>query len=258
MTVPPRFLLALLAVIYSLMLSGCFPSSRDSANEEKEPHFLNGRSLVNAMDYRGAISAFGKALEVNPHSASAHFELGWLYADKASDPAAAIYHYQRYLELRPGAEKAETIGQHIFRLKQELAKAVLPMPTTPGIQREFEQLASENRRLQAELESLRTAYASRATMTNRLASQEAANRATGASDPTMASHPTDSRPRNSIPTPEVSGNPASTKTHKVQSGETPFSIARKYGLKVETLMLANPGLIPRRMQVGQTLNVPAS
>ena len=258
MTVPTRFLRAMLAVICSVTLSGCFPSTRGPANEEKEPHFLNGRSLVNAMDYQGAINAFDKALEVNPHSASAHFELGWLYADRASDPAAAIYHYQRYLELRPGAENAETIGQHIFRLKQELAKAVLPMPTTPGIQREFEQLASENRRLQAELESLRTAYASRAMMTNLAALQETANRATHTSEPIMVSHATGSQPQTSSPGREVSDNPASARTHKVQSGETPFSIARKYRIKLEELLSANPGLNPRRMQVGQTLNVPAS
>lgn len=253
MTVPTRFLRAMLAVTCSVMLSGCFPSSRGQLNEEKEPHFLNGRSLVNAMDYQGAIKTFGKALEVNPYSAAAHFELGWLYADKVSDPAAAIYHYQRYLELRPGAENAETVGQHIFRLKQELAKAVLPMPTTPGIQREFEQLAAENRRLQAELESVRAAYASRAT--NAYASPDA------------VSHPAKPVRIPDTPTPQASAtepqtstlaaaNPTGTRTHKVQSGETPFSIARKYRINVETLLSANPGLNPRRMQIGQMLNVP--
>jgi hypothetical protein len=30
------------------------------------------------MDYRGAIECFDEALVANPHSASAHFELGWL------------------------------------------------------------------------------------------------------------------------------------------------------------------------------------
>jgi LysM repeat protein len=255
MTVTTRFLRAMLAMICSVMLSGCFPGSRDRLNEEKEPHFLNGRSLVNAMDYQGAIKAFGKALEVNPHSASAHFELGWLYADKASDPAAAIYHYQRYLELRPGAENAETVGQHIFRLKQELAKAVLPMPTTPGIQREFEQLAAENRRLQAELENLRAAYASRTS--NLYASPETVR------------HPSDqgrSPDAPTVPQPsaiqaQVSSQaavlPTGTRTHKVQAGETPFSIARKYRINVESLLSANPGLNPRRMQIGQMLNLPA-
>lgn len=34
-------------------------------------------------------------------------------------------------------------------------------------------------------------------------------------------------------------------------------IARKYGVKVEALMAANPGLDPRRLRVGQTLAIPA-
>jgi tetratricopeptide (TPR) repeat protein len=223
-------------------------------NEEKEPHFLNGRSLVNAMDYQGAIKAFGKALEVNPHSASAHFELGWLYADKASDPAAAIYHYQRYLELRPGAENAETVGQHIFRLKQELAKAVLPMPTTPGIQRDFEHLAQENRALREEVERLRAVYAGGSVATNFPARPEAINRATQTPGAIAGANVVASPP----PTPYPTGDPASARKHKVQAGETPFSIARKYRIKVETLMSANPDLDARRMQIGRTLNVPAS
>ena len=53
------------------------------------------------MDYQGAIQAFEESLEANPHSAAAHFELGWLYDEKESDPAAAIYHYQQYLKLSP-------------------------------------------------------------------------------------------------------------------------------------------------------------
>ena len=51
---------------------------------------------------------------MNPRSAAAHLELGWLQAEKAADPAAAIYHYQKFLKLRPTADNAETIRQHIF------------------------------------------------------------------------------------------------------------------------------------------------
>jgi LysM repeat protein len=43
----------------------------------------------------------------------------------------------------------------------------------------------------------------------------------------------------------------------VQPGETPSSIARRYGVSVQSLLDANPGLNPRRMRVGQQLNVPA-
>ena len=258
MTLPNRILHAMFAVICSVMASGCFPGGGGSLAEEKEPHFLNGRSLVNAMDYQGAIKAFGKALEVNPHSAAAHFELGWLYADKTSDPAAAIYHYQRYLELRPGAENAETVGQHIFRLKQELAKAVLPMPTSPGIQRDFEQLAQENRALREEVETLRAAYAGRAKATDVTVPQEAVNRTAQTSETITAMRGMPTQPRAQDLSRTNPGTSTSARTHKVQAGETPFSIARKYHIKVEMLLSANPGLQPKRMQIGHMLNIPSS
>src|SRR3954447_11365693 len=88
-------------------LAGCLPQGSSQVEEEKEPYFLEGKSRVNAMDYAGAVESFERALEVNPRSASAHFELGWLYDQRESDPAAAIYHYMRFLKAHPQGDKAE-------------------------------------------------------------------------------------------------------------------------------------------------------
>src|SRR6478736_1623952 len=148
-----------LAVLAGLLLCGCQPVGSGATDEEKEPQFLIGRSRVNAMNFNGAIEAFEQALQMNPHSAAAHFELGWLYAEKEADPAAAIYHYQKYLQLRPTANNAETIQSHILRLKQELAKAALPIPPSTEIQRQLEYLTAENRRLQGEVDQLQKAMA---------------------------------------------------------------------------------------------------
>src|SRR5271169_5437105 len=87
-----------LAFFAAFILSGCVDSARSQLDDEKEPHFLAGKSRISSMDYKGAIEAFEKALEVNPQSAAAHFELAWLYELKESDPAAAIYHYDKYLK----------------------------------------------------------------------------------------------------------------------------------------------------------------
>ena len=62
------------------MLSGCLPSA--PRDEEREPYFLAGKSRVNTMDFKGAVESFERAVEVNPKSAPAHFELGWLYDQK--------------------------------------------------------------------------------------------------------------------------------------------------------------------------------
>src|SRR5690348_5687004 len=105
-------------LLAGLALGGCLPSPQSQSDEEKELHFLEGRSRVNTMDYPGAIESFEKALEANPQSAAAHFELGWLFDRKEPDPAAAIYHYAKYLTLRPGADNMETVKERILACKQ--------------------------------------------------------------------------------------------------------------------------------------------
>ncbi len=44
--------------------------------------------------------------------------------------------------------------------------------------------------------------------------------------------------------------------HRVSSGETLSHIARRYGIPLRDLEAANPGLNPRRLQIGQRLTVP--
>ncbi len=112
-----RFWFGVLALWIGIALGGCLPSGQNQSDEEKEPHYVLGKSRVNAMDYQGAIQAFEESLETNPHSAAAHFELAMLYENKESDPAAAIYHYQQYLKFNPNAGNAEIIKQRIDQLQ---------------------------------------------------------------------------------------------------------------------------------------------
>src|ERR1700744_4340046 len=114
-----------LTILLCAFVSGCTPASQSPMDDEKEPHFIEGKRAVNTMDYNGAIDEFEKAVEANPRNASAHFELGWLYEEKEPDPASAIYHYQQFLKLRPTADTAETVRLRIVNCKQDLAKGVL-------------------------------------------------------------------------------------------------------------------------------------
>ena len=241
-----------LAVLLCAGLAGCVPGQSQS-EEQKEPHFLAGKSAINGMDYKGAIESFEKALEVNPHSSAAHFELAWLYDQKDPNPAAAVYHYEQYLRLQPGAGNAETVTNRILACKQELAKAIL-LPNTPGMQHELDQLAEENKRLRDEVEKWRAYYRSSPGTNPAGASLASARVAqTAVEQPTQASSATPG------PTVDIR-RPVRTvadRTHTVQSGETPFAIARKYGVKLDALLAANPGVDPKKLRVGQTLNIPA-
>ena len=258
----PALIRNVLVVILATLMAGCLPTGSSLQDEEKESHFQTGRARVNAMDYGGAVEAFNRALEVNPRSAAAHFELGWLYAEKQPDPAAAIYHYKRFLALRPKAENAKTIELHILGLKQKLAEAVLPLSATPVVQRHLEESMEKNHQLQEEVDKWRAYYAKRepALGTNppggnpggRLPPSRGGPSASGGSS--LQTPAPDSR-RGATSGPS---GPATFRSHSVQAGETPSAIAKKYGIKLDALLAANPSLKPNRMQVGQVLNIPAS
>ncbi|MEN9219935.1 MAG: LysM peptidoglycan-binding domain-containing protein [Thermostichales cyanobacterium GMQP_bins_62] len=52
--------------------------------------------------------------------------------------------------------------------------------------------------------------------------------------------------------------PPSPRTHTVAAGETFAIVASRYGIGVDQLQQANPGVNPRRLQIGQTLQLPGS
>jgi LysM repeat protein len=252
-------------VLAWLCLSGCGPSGSGPLDEEKEPHFLAGKSRISMLDYTGAIQAFEKALQVNPKSASAHFELGWVYDQKEVDPAAAVYHYSHYLKLRPKAENTDLIKARITACKQALADTVYMSPLNDKVQRQLEQVGEQNKRLieqnklleqelakwtnyAAQLQGLtnrppvQTVTPARATQPARLSLAQGNLGQAAAANPTTAPA-------------QVS---AKTRTHTVKAGDTPSLIARQYGVKLDSLMSANPSLDARRLKVGQVLRIPNS
>jgi len=269
MTVPLSLFRAALLSLCVLAFSGCWPASHSQLDEEKEPHFLAGKSRVNAMDYQGAIESFEKALEVNPHSGAAHFEAGLLYEKYKLDYAAAIYHFDRFLEQRPKSDYAEVVKQRILACKQELAKTVSLGPVAQSMQSEFDKLSEENKRLHDEVDKWRAFYARNPVPTNTPVATPVAVRtptslapsataASGSSSPSTPSTGTlmSSSARSALARP-ASSLAAEGRTHTVKSGETPMAIAKKYGIKVDSLMAANPRLEARRLQVGQAVNIPS-
>lgn len=246
-----------LAVMLFAGLTGCFPSGQSQMDDEREPHFIEGKKAVNSMDYNGAIDEFEKAVEANPRNASAHFELGWLYEEKEPDPAAAIYHYEQFLKLRPNADTAEAVKQRIVNCKQDLAKAVLPLPSSPGVQHDLEQLVEENKQLRAEVDQWRAYYKAQQAQTNRPAQPVATAQSLPQSEPVQAqpvrSNPT---PSNPISIAHVAPHSNGGRTYVVQSGDTLAAISRKFNVKLDSLAGANPGINAKKLHVGQTVNIP--
>jgi len=240
------------------LLAGCLPVPQGDVDEEREPQFLEGKSRVSTLDYRGAIESFEKAVQVNPRNGKAHYELGLLYDQQEKDAAAAIYHYERYLKLRPGAPNADTVKGLITACKQELARTVSFGPVMVTTEGELQQLREERARL---IEALRAATNAPAGVqivgnaAQKPAGQSAATPSARPASGNSAQAPTLSARTNSASAP-LQASARTGRTHSVKQGESPAVIAKKYGVKVDALLRANPGLDPRKLKVGQVINIP--
>jgi len=250
--------------------SGCSPTAETRLDEQQNPHFKAGKDKLSALDYRGAIESFERAVEDNPRSVLAHFELGVLFEQHANDYAAALYHYNKALKLRPNDNPADIIRQRIPGCKQELLKADSLAIVNPTALRETERLREENVALRKQIELLQAHLAGRppeggsggqvARAREISSSPAAAAASTGrTNDPLRLDAGIGGRG----PTAGASNRERSTatgagrgRTHTVKTGETPFAISRQYRIKLDLLLSANPGLDPKRIRVGQVLNIP--
>ena len=252
------FRFPVLALGLAILLAGCLPPVSSPADEEKEPFFRKGKELANATDFPAATEAFEKALEINPHNALAHYELGLLC--EKDDQAAAMFHFAKFLKLRPTASQAERARERFAACRQVLAQsAALSMPPNlQATQRELERLTVENRDLKTQIETWKKWYGAQqrsgGTAPQPLATLPNPPPTRTPSPPTLNTTPTPTRtpppaPIRAPPMPE-------RKLHTVRRGETPAAIARKYGVSLNALMEANRNLDPRRMRVGQSVVVP--
>ncbi len=252
---------ALLAM--SLFLGGCFPTA-STQDEEKNPYFVAGKDRAAARDYKGAIEAFEKALEVNPRSALAHYELGVLYEQHENDYPAAIYHYSKVLKLRPhNAYPAQNARQRIPGCKLEMLKDDTLATLNPTAMREIERLRKENQQLRQYLEGWADWWKRNSV---RLQQTYAPRQTDGASttrnhDPdserASANHRTRSnRNESRSSTDEAASAPGTKKIHRIKKGETLMALSRRYRVSLSALRAANPGLDPRHMLVGQSVNIP--
>ncbi len=262
---------AALMLVLCLALSGCSPTAETKLDEQQNPHFRAGKEKLSALDYKGAIESFERALEDNPRSVLAHFELGVLFEVHANDYAAALYHYNKALKLRPNEYPADNIRQRIPACRQELVKMDSLTVFNPAALRETERLREDYATLRKQYELLQAQLAARqpgnapggqvararenpygSPVAMTTAGSNTAFRSDTAIAPGGGASGSSERARTAV---TGAGRP---RTHTVKPGETPFAISRQYRIKLETLLSANPGLDPKRIRAGQVLNIPSS
>jgi LysM repeat protein len=239
-----RIMSTLGCALLLVMAAGCTPAPNRPLNEEREPFVEQGRSQELALDFPRAIESYHRALEINPGNSVAHYRLALIYEKGDRDPAAAIYHFQRYLRLRPNSDHASIINQHIVGCKQALARDVALGPVSDEMQNRLEELIETSQGLAAQNKQL--------TLENRALKARLATLETGGGSSRGEANPTVGT--QTSPRPSVSSRTPTL--HTVQQGDTYYRIASRYGIRLSDLEAANPGVNPRQLRIGQQLVVP--
>lgn len=222
--------------------------------------YRRAKNYFEAKDYRSAAEAYEQALQVNPEFAPAHLEAGLLYDDKLNDPISAIYHYRRYLALKPDSDKRQLVQDFIERAKLTLAAKLPQSPIVdPGeltrLQNEKTTLMQENTQLKSRVAELEKALAGRVSRPVAVAPVP----------PAPAPPRTPVAPAAApIATPVAVARPATAprgRTHTVQKGDTLYSLALQYyGTRAawDKIYQANRAALSHKdqLKLGQELVIP--
>ena len=93
------------------------------------PHYKQAQQDIDNGDAATAADEYEAALASDPKLAEAHYELGVLYAEKLSEPIAALYHLDRFLKLAPNSPDAPA-ARDLVTTESEAFAASLPGSST--------------------------------------------------------------------------------------------------------------------------------
>ncbi len=231
------------------LLSACGVSSeRLDRRDERDPLIIRGDARKRAGDIDGAIELYQKALERKPQLALAHLKLAVEFDEYKQDYLRAIYHYSRYLEMRPRAEKNELV-EELIRMAHVSYLASLPNPPPGAIER-ISMLERENENLKRQIdemsERLRAAREAGAP-TERRTEERPSPRPEAAETPTVRPQPAPAE--------------AEARTYEVQRGDTLSRIAARFyndSGAWNIIFDANRDVLPtpNSLREGQTLKIP--
>ena len=178
-------------------------------------------------DFERAVNLYEAALDDTPRGAEVHYKLALLYDDKLNDPVGALHHFKRYLALSPNGPHAKDVKDSIKR--DEIAALTALSGNSVITRAEAARLRNDNLTLHKQLEE-------------RAASRTALEKFEG----------NDAR---------KPGSRKAGQTYVVQSGDTLFSISRKFYKspnRWKAILEANKKNVrnPKDLTVGQALVIP--
>lgn len=141
-----------------LLLTACDPQGRIDLPETDEPQYRRGQQHLRSQQNQHALEAFLKVIDKRDGDApESHFEAGRIYLTHLGDPYAAIYHFRRYLQLRPNSQQAPMVKQMIETAMKESLKGLPGNAMSAEVDRldlleMIEKLKTDNANLRVQLE----------------------------------------------------------------------------------------------------------
>lgn len=90
--------------------------------ETQNKSYLRAKRYLREDRKDEALEAFLLVITETPANApESHLEVGRLYQNNLNDPIAAIYHYRKFLEQRPGGQEAPIVRQMVESAKKDFA-----------------------------------------------------------------------------------------------------------------------------------------
>ncbi len=240
-----RFQVLLILAILAI-LPGCRRPTiaEQDAQERMDPAIQAAWAASETGGLAAAESLYDSIILKRPDSPRAHLDLAMLLMTADEKPVKAIYHFMRFLELRPESQNKEMIGRNI--------RLLTIMISGKASRSRIAQLEQQVATLQAENEALRLG-------TPFVPARPAAP--AGAFPAPAAPAPVTVGP--AVPAPVAAAPSASARprVYTVQLGDTLSKIAQKMygdGMKSERIFQANRGKLKSEnaLRAGQTLIIP--
>jgi tetratricopeptide (TPR) repeat protein len=215
-----------LSIFFILGLTAC-----DRLGASRSAQLMQDADTKSAQgDFARAVNLYEAALDDSPRCSEVHYKLALLYDDKLNDPVSALHHFRRYLALTPTGPHAADVKNSIKR--DEIAALTMLSGDSVITRSEAARLRNENLNLHKELEA----------------------RAVPARTATEKSPQGDTSPKKA-------SSRKGDRSYVVQSGDTLFSISRKFyksPKRWKEILNANRKSIhdPKKLTVGQTLVIP--
>lgn len=257
------------AVLLVVGLCSCGREERRLVGDDARGRWMRlGDEAAQKGEWDDAIAAYQRALRHRPDMAAGHRRIAPILEEQRKDVVAALYHYNRYLELAPNAADRETVAEAAEHCQQYIAAST--GGDTSALRWRIDSQSETIQQLRNDLASVReTLRLTQAQLESALAANANAARTAPASPaaaagprlPAQGRQPAQQPPtKTASASPAKPAQPATPGVYVVQSGDTLSKLATRFHTTTETLYAMNRHQMtsPNNLRIGMKLVVPVS